>query len=91
MVTGYNRDDVFKLTIQEVLTVCYEKFYSINASGAPFGRLVDESLRKCAMLAQVETKNIRATYAKAKFAHIQPISQQQTVQVEIEPMIRCRA
>ncbi len=30
-------------------------------------------------------QNVRATYAKAKFASIQPIIQQQTVQVEFEP------
>ncbi len=48
-------DDVFKLSIKEVFTVCREKFCSIN--GAPISRLVDESLRKeRAMLAQAETK-----------------------------------
>ncbi len=37
-------------------------------------------------------QNVRATYAKANFARIQPIIQQQTVQVEIEPRpTRCRA
>jgi hypothetical protein len=37
-------------------------------------------------------QNVQATYAKAKFALIQPIIQRQTVQVEIEPRpIRCRA
>jgi hypothetical protein len=37
-------------------------------------------------------QNARATYAKAKSAHIQPIIQQQPVQVEIEPRsIRTRA
>jgi hypothetical protein len=30
-------------------------------------------------------QNVRATYAQAKFAHIQPIIQQQIVQVDIEP------
>jgi hypothetical protein len=37
-------------------------------------------------------QNVRATYAKAKFARIQPIIQQQTFQAEIEPRpTRCRA
>ncbi len=37
-------------------------------------------------------QNVRARYAKAKFACIQPIIQQQTDQVEIEPRpIRTRA
>jgi hypothetical protein len=87
---GYNYD-VFKLTIKEVLTVCREKFCSIN--GAPIGFLVDENLGKeRAMLAKAETKNVLATDTKAKFAHIQPIIQQQTVQMEIEPRpTRCRA
>jgi hypothetical protein len=30
-------------------------------------------------------QNVQATYAKAKFARIQPIIQQQTAEVEIEP------
>jgi hypothetical protein len=30
-------------------------------------------------------QNVQATYSKAKIEHIQPIIQQQTVQVEIEP------
>ncbi len=89
--TPGDSDDVFKLTIKEVFTVCREKFCSIN--GAPISRLVDEILiKERTMLAQAETKNVLATYAKAKFAHIQPIIQQQTVQVEIEPRpTRCRA
>ncbi len=33
-------------------------------------------------------QNVRATYAKAKFARIQPIIQQQTVQMEIEPKLK---
>jgi hypothetical protein len=37
-------------------------------------------------------QNVQATYAKAKFARIQPIIQQQTVQMETEPKpIRVRA
>jgi hypothetical protein len=89
--TPGDSDDVFMLTIKEVFTVCREKFCSTN--GAPIGRLVDENLSKeLAMLAQAEINNVLATYAKAKFAHIQPIIQQKTVQVEIEPRLtRCRA
>ncbi len=84
---GYS-DGVFKLTIKEVFTVCRETFCSIN--GAPIGRFVDENLRKRAMLAQAETENVQATYTKAKFALIQPISLQQTVEIE-NRLIRCRA
>ncbi len=81
--TPGDSNDLFKLTIEELFIVCLEKFCNINS--APIGRLVDGNLRKeRAMLAQAENKNVRATYAKAKFARIQPIIQHQTVQVEIE-------
>ncbi len=87
--TQGDSNHVFKLKIKEVFTVCHEKFCSIN--WAPIGRLVEEFLRKHAILAQADTKNVQAAYAKAKFASIQPIIQQQTVQVEIEPsQTRCR-
>jgi hypothetical protein len=53
--TPGDSDDVSKLIIKEVFTVCREKFCSIN--GAPIGRLVHENLHKeRAMLAPAETK-----------------------------------
>ncbi len=52
--THGNRDDMSKLTIKEVFSICCDKFCSIN--GAPIGRLVDENLHtELAMLTQAET------------------------------------
>ncbi len=47
----------------------------------PTGDLIDSEEEEDYLV-----QNVRATYAKAKFARIQPIIQQQTVQVETEPM-----